>query len=42
MAVRVLNLWFEYAALIYLKWTEPETPRPFAVPGKYFFPKEDL
>lgn len=33
MTVRIVNLLLEYAALIYLKWSEPDTPRPFQVPG---------
>eukprot|EP01126_Amoeba_proteus_P043876 TRINITY_DN4840_c0_g1_i14.p1 TRINITY_DN4840_c0_g1~~TRINITY_DN4840_c0_g1_i14.p1 ORF type:complete len:356 (-),score=43.36 TRINITY_DN4840_c0_g1_i14:90-1157(-) len=31
--LRLVTLYLEYAALIYLKWKEPDTPRPFAVPG---------
>jgi hypothetical protein len=33
MFMRVVNLLLEYAALIRLKYTEPDTPRPFVVPG---------
>jgi len=33
MTVRIVNLLLEYAALIWLKWKEPNTPRPFEVPG---------
>jgi len=28
-----VNLFCEYSALIKLKYTEPDTPRPFQVPG---------
>jgi len=42
VAVRIFNLGCEYGAWIYLKWKEPDTPRPFEVPGNfplpYFFP----
>jgi len=31
--VRVVNLVFEYAALVWLKYKEPQRPRPFSVPG---------
>jgi hypothetical protein len=31
--MRVVNLLLEYFALIRLKYTEPDTPRPFVVPG---------
>ncbi len=33
MFMRVVNLLLEYFALIRLKYTEPDTPRPFVVPG---------
>lgn len=31
--IRILNLICEYAALIRLRYREPNTPRPFVVPG---------
>ncbi len=33
LIVRIVNLLCEYGALIRLKYTEPDTPRPFVVPG---------
>jgi amino acid transporter len=33
LIVRIVNLSCEYAALIRLKYSEPDTPRPFVVPG---------
>uniref|UniRef100_A0A6B2L457 Amino acid permease/ SLC12A domain-containing protein n=1 Tax=Arcella intermedia TaxID=1963864 RepID=A0A6B2L457_9EUKA len=33
LLLRICNLLMEYAALIYLKISEPDTPRPFKVPG---------
>jgi len=32
LILRIVNLLFEYGALIWLKIKEPNTPRPFAVP----------
>jgi len=32
LLLRITNLLFEYAALIYLRFSEPETPRPFEIP----------
>eukprot|EP01127_Copromyxa_protea_P012884 TRINITY_DN3393_c0_g1_i2.p1 TRINITY_DN3393_c0_g1~~TRINITY_DN3393_c0_g1_i2.p1 ORF type:complete len:300 (+),score=56.79 TRINITY_DN3393_c0_g1_i2:391-1290(+) len=31
--LRLITLYSEYLALIYLKWKEPDTPRPYSVPG---------
>jgi len=33
LIVRIVNLACEYACLIRLKYSEPDTPRPFVVPG---------
>eukprot|EP01126_Amoeba_proteus_P022655 TRINITY_DN2284_c0_g1_i5.p1 TRINITY_DN2284_c0_g1~~TRINITY_DN2284_c0_g1_i5.p1 ORF type:complete len:411 (+),score=44.90 TRINITY_DN2284_c0_g1_i5:339-1571(+) len=33
LILRLLVLYLEYAALIYLKWKEPSAPRPFEIPG---------
>jgi len=33
LTVRIVNLFCEYSALIRLRYTEPDTPRPFLVPG---------
>jgi amino acid transporter len=33
LILRVVNLLCEYAALIKLRYSEPDTPRPFVVPG---------
>jgi amino acid transporter len=33
MFMRVVNLLLEYFALIRLRYSEPDTPRPFVVPG---------
>lgn len=30
---RVINLWILYASLIRLRYTEPDTPRPYKIPG---------
>jgi hypothetical protein len=34
--LRLITLYSEYLALIYLKWKEPDTPRPYSVPGGIF------
>eukprot|EP01090_Pellita_catalonica_P020291 TRINITY_DN7181_c0_g1_i1.p1 TRINITY_DN7181_c0_g1~~TRINITY_DN7181_c0_g1_i1.p1 ORF type:complete len:528 (-),score=60.97 TRINITY_DN7181_c0_g1_i1:447-2030(-) len=33
LVLRILNLNLEYASLIYLRYKEPDTPRPYVVPG---------
>jgi len=33
LIVRVVNLFCEYGALVKLKFTDPDRPRPFRVPG---------
>jgi len=33
LLLRIVNLLFEYGALIWLKFKEPDTPRPWKVPG---------
>lgn len=33
LVLRLVIVFSEYAALIYLKYKEPETPRPYEVPG---------
>jgi amino acid transporter len=33
MILRIVNLMLEYGALIRLRYSEPDTPRPFEVPG---------
>jgi len=33
LILRIVNLFCEYTALIKLRYSEPETPRPFVVPG---------
>jgi len=36
LLLRIVNLLFEYGALIWLKLKEPDTPRPYKVPGGIF------
>src|SRR5690349_8071672 len=33
MTIRIINLAFEYGSLIKLRFSEPDTPRPYAIPG---------
>lgn len=33
LIIRLVNLFSEYAALIYLRFSEPDTPRPYEIPG---------
>lgn len=33
LIIRLVNLFSEYAALIWLRFSEPETPRPYKIPG---------
>jgi len=36
LLLRIVNLLFEFASLIWLKIKEPDTPRPYSVPGGLF------
>eukprot|EP00697_Spironema_sp_BW2_P003111 gnl/Spiro4/14155_TR7609_c0_g1_i1.p1 gnl/Spiro4/14155_TR7609_c0_g1~~gnl/Spiro4/14155_TR7609_c0_g1_i1.p1 ORF type:complete len:426 (-),score=96.36 gnl/Spiro4/14155_TR7609_c0_g1_i1:177-1454(-) len=36
LLIRIINLLLEYAALIYLRYSEPDTPRPYRVPCGMF------
>jgi len=35
LILRLVNLLAEFAAVIYLRHTEPQTPRPYSMPGGY-------
>jgi amino acid transporter len=39
LVLRLVIVFSEYGSLIYLKWKEPDTPRPYSVPGgtSWFF-----